>query len=38
MSNSQQTKKLNPEEVGLAMYKILKDSNTGWHNVLKGFL
>jgi uracil-DNA glycosylase len=38
MSNSQQVKKLNPEEVGLAMYKILKDSNTGWHNVLKGFL
>lgn len=36
MSNT--PKKLNPEEVGLAMYKILKDSDAGWHNLLKSFL
>lgn len=38
MDKTTQKKKLNPEEVGLVMYKILKDSNTGWHNLLKGFL
>ena len=27
-----------PLEVGKKLYEILKESNTGWHNLLKGFL
>lgn len=30
--------KINPSEVSDKLYNVLKESNTGWHNLLKGFL
>ena len=35
---TEQKVKINPEEVASKMYNILKESGTGWHDLLKGFL